>query len=246
MSFKNTMQKIRAHVWEYIKMSLAPLFMYFAMSFILALMAFGKTIKFSTSGVVWWAICFLVVLAYNGIIAYVQGGLGFEMLVSGNMRRSSEMSIDGGYKISRYKEVKEYRVWKGFAVGGILTIFPIIGAIVFGCNQALIDGVFTQQQTSTNPNFGWVFVTFLLLSGWSSVLFLLINSLGVGISYFFCLFFAVLPVIINGVMYIVGAYAKRRKTIKEQEIRDRLSQAQAEPKKINYGGLPGTKPKKRK
>lgn len=246
MNFKNKMQKIWAQIWELIKMSLAPAFMYLAMSFILVLLAFGETIKFSTAGVVWWAVCFLASLGYNGIIAYMQGNAGFEMLVSGNMRRMSEMSLEGGYKMSRYREAKEYRAWKGFVSGAFLTIFPMIGSIVFACNQSIIDAVFTQQQTASNPSFGWVFVIFLLLSGWSNILFLLINSLGFGVSYLYGLFFAVLPLIINGVLYILGAYGKRRKTLREQELRDRASQEQASPKKVNYGGLPGTKPKKRK
>lgn len=246
MSFKKGMQKFWAYTWELLKMSFAPLFMYVAMSLLLVLLAFGKSLKFSTTGVVWWVVSLCAVLAYNGLTAYIQGSSGFEMLVSGNMRRMSEMNMDGGFKMSRYREVKEYRAWKGFVVGGILAVFSIVGAIIFGCNQSLIDGVFAQQQSNTDTGFGWVFVIFLLLSGWSSVLFLLLNTLGFGISYFYCLFFALLPVLVSGFLYIAGAYGKRRKTLKEQELKDRESQAQSAPKKINYGGLPGTKPKKRR
>jgi hypothetical protein len=45
----------------------------------------------------------------------------------------------------------------------------------------------------------------------------------------------------------LGAYRKRNKKIREQIIADRMAQEEAKrEKKINYGGLPGTKPKKRK
>ena len=48
-------------------------------------------------------------------------------------------------------------------------------------------------------------------------------------------------------MYIVGAYGKRKKRLREQEIADKEAAREAnKEKKINYGGLPGTKPKKRK
>ena len=53
--------------------------------------------------------------------------------------------------------------------------------------------------------------------------------------------------ILELVMYILGAYGRRNKVIREQEIADKAAKAEAEKvKKINYGGLPGTKPKKRK
>ena len=58
---------------------------------------------------------------------------------------------------------------------------------------------------------------------------------------------ALLPLIVGGVFYVIGAYGKRAKAIKAQELADKASKEQVEkPKKINYGGLPGTKPKKRK
>ena len=45
----------------------------------------------------------------------------------------------------------------------------------------------------------------------------------------------------------MGAYSKRAKVAKEQALADRKSAEQmAKPKKINYGGLPGTKPNKKR
>ena len=52
---------------------------------------------------------------------------------------------------------------------------------------------------------------------------------------------------VSGGLYIAGAYGRRNKTLRQQEIAARAAEAeQSKPKKINYGGLPGTKPKKRK
>ena len=87
----------------------------------------------------------------------------------------------------------------------------------------------------------------LLLSGWSLLPFYYINLGGGSVSYYWSLFFALIPVIVTGVSYIIGAYGRRNKAIKAQELADRAAAAQEnKPKKINYGGLPGTKPKKRK
>ena len=77
--------------------------------------------------------------------------------------------------------------------------------------------------------------------------FYAMNQTGTSVSYFITCVFAVVPVVVSGVFYIIGAYARRRKTIRQQEIADKAAQAAAQKeKKIIYGGLPGTKPKKRK
>ena len=67
------------------------------------------------------------------------------------------------------------------------------------------------------------------------------------VSFYWSILLGILPVIVSGVFYIVGAYAARNKAVRKQEEADRASKAVLEkPKKINYGGLPGTKPKKKK
>ena len=54
-------------------------------------------------------------------------------------------------------------------------------------------------------------------------------------------------IVVSGALYIAGAYARRNKRLREQLIAERAAAAQENKvKKINYGGLPGTKPKKRK
>jgi hypothetical protein len=56
-----------------------------------------------------------------------------------------------------------------------------------------------------------------------------------------------IPTIVCGLCYIWGAYARRNKTWRAQELKRKAEEELAnKPKKINYGGLPGTKPKKRK
>lgn len=247
MTFKKAMKKFGRMTWTLVKMSFPSMFMYAALSLIVVMLTMGESLSFSGGKATWWAVCLAGAIAYNALMAYMQGSMGFEMLVSGNMKRMSMEDFEGGYRISSHKEAQEYRAWKGFVVGGILAILPIITGIVFGCNQSLIDSVFADGATQSNAGFGWTFLILLMLSGWSTTLFLLINTTGVTISYFVCIAFAVLPILINGFMYIAGAYGKRRKTLKAQELADRVAQEQSTTTpKINYGGLPGTKPRKRR
>ena len=66
-------------------------------------------------------------------------------------------------------------------------------------------------------------------------------------SYYLSCLFALIPIGVHGGFYIAGAYAKRNKAIRQQILADKAAEVEAnKPKKINYGGLPGTKPKKRK
>ena len=139
--------------------------------------------------------------------------------------------------MSSHKEAKEYRAWKGFTFGIIPSVLTIIAAIVFGVMQAEVDA----------NGFNAPTMIMTLLSGWSVLPFFAANANGASINYFITLSFAAVPVVVSGVAYIIGAYMRRSKTIRQQQIADQASKAAAtKEKKINYGGLPGTKPKKRK
>ena len=127
-------------------------------------------------------------------------------------------------------------------IGAYLALFPLITGLVFGFNQTAID----TGTTGDSLNMG--ILTGFLFSGWSILLPYYLNVTGTAsVNYFVTCACAVFPVIVSGLCYIWGAYARRNKTIKEQELKDRELQAEAQKeKKINYGGLPGTKPNKRK
>ena len=113
--------------------------------------------------------------------------------------------------------------------------------IIFGCNQTAID------EKSMGKGVAVLMIVFFLLSGWSILPFYYMNGSGIYVNYFASCLFALVPIAVTGGMYIAGAYGKRRKVIREQELADRAAAAEAQrEKKINYGGLPGTKPRKRK
>lgn len=242
------MKKFGRYLWELFKSSLPAMLMYFCAGMVLMMLTMkGETISYvwDNKKLAWTIVCVVVAAAYNGLIGFAQGGSSYEMLVSGNMKRMSASDFEGGYKISSHKEAKEYRPWKGFASGVFIALFPIVAGIVFGVNSAGIDATFNGQVGSTG--FGIMMIVFMLLSGWSVLPFFYLHGSGFTVSYYLSALFGLLPIVVSGVFYIIGAYAKRNKTLRAQEMADRASAAQeAKPKKINYGGLPGTKPKKRK
>lgn len=242
-TFKKVWKKFWVYVWELFKQSIPTLIMFCCASSVLMLLTMKEgEIKWDNTALTWTIVCGVAASAYAALIMWGYGGNQYEMLVSGNMKRISAMEYGGEYKISSHKEVKEYRAWKGFAIGAFAMIFTFIFGIVFGCCQARIDA----GKTS-----GFLAVVALLaffLSGWSILPFYYMNVAGgFSASYFLSLLFAVLPIAVSGAFYIIGAYSRRNKAIREQELADRAAAAEAaRPKKINYGGLPGTKPKKRK
>ncbi len=239
---KKTLKKYGRYVWELVKLSLPSTFMYACLGTALMLLTFkSETLKWTGSELAWTVVLILGGAAYNALMAWANGGSQYEMLVSGNVKRMSATEFEGGYKMSNHKEAKEYRVWKGFVFGAITSIITIVFGILFGCYQTQIDAKELE---------GGINVLLLLgffLTGWSLIPLYLMNAANITISYFLSCLFALIPIAVSGAFYIAGAYARRNKRLREQLIAERAAAAQENKvKKINYGGLPGTKPKKRK
>ena len=239
---KKKLKFIGRYVWEMVKGALPSTVMYMCAGMIMFMLICRKGVEpkdlaWTTANKLWTAVCIVAAAAYNFLIGWANGGNHYEMLVSGNIKRSTADVYGNAYKISSHKVAKEYRVWKGFVFGALTAIFTVVFGIIFGCQQAAID-----KQLTVTALIGF------LLSGWSLMPFYAMNATAnAGISYFLTCLLALIPIAVSGVSYIAGAYARRNKAIRAQELADKAAQAEAQKaKKINYGGLPGTKPKKRK
>lgn len=231
-------------VWECFKRSVTPFVMYFLAGLVMLMIQS----KYGFSAQMTWAvICALAALAYNGFLLWVNGGSHYEMLVSGNMKRRSAMQMGSDLNITSYKFEKEYRPWKGFVIGLFVSVLLIIGSIVFGCNQDKIITAMTDENVTVSKGLAIAELIFYCCAGWVLVPLASINAAGTYVSFFVGCAFALLPVAVSGGLYIAGAYGRRNKRLREQEIAAKAAEAEAnKPKKINYGGLPGTKPKKRR
>ncbi len=245
---KNVLKKFGGQIWELFKGSIPATLMYFCAG--AALMVFtmkgDNPYVWDQQKLIWTAICVVVAIAYNFLLAYGEGGQAYEMLVSGNMKRKSAIQYGEELRISVYKEAKEYRVWKGFAVGAFCGLFTVLAGIILGTNAERVNAVF-QKGGSWGSGFGAVVIITFIISGWSALPLFYLNGAGYTISYFVACAFSVLPILVTGFMYVVGAYGKRNKNLRKQALAEQSAVEKAnKPKKINYGGLPGTKPKKRK
>ncbi len=258
---KKTLKAIFGQIWELLKGSLPGMLMYACAGAVLVILTMrGEETQLVWSGgnIAWTVVCIVVATVYAGLMAYAHGGNGYDMLVTGNIKRLSGDDSEGGLKISKHKVSKEYRVWKGFAMGGFMMIIPIVAGLIFGANQTVIDEMLYNLMTGSEDSsgaglgLGVVMVIFMFLSGWTILPIFIPNAAivvagGTPISYYLSMLFALIPLVAVGVMYIVGAYAKRAKTLREQLIAEKAAEEEAnKEKKINYGALPGTKPKKRK
>lgn len=239
------------NVWQTLKSSFIVLLMYFGVSSVVFMTTFKGTLTDGLTGTraAWVFGGAAVAFAYQAVMMFATGGQGYEMLVSGNMKRRSAQAMGSTMKISSHKEEKEFRYWKGFASSWSIVLFVLVTGLVFGANQTEIDKIMASgdEKEVMSIGLGVVVLILMLLSGWSVLPFFYLNLGGVYVSYYWSILVAVLPVIVGGVFYIIGAYAERNKAIRKQEEADRASKAVLEkPKKINYGGLPGTKPNKKK
>ena len=248
MNFKKTMKKIGRQAWELFKASIPSAIMYACAGTVLLMLTMKQDdMAWNGTKLTWSLVCIIVAMAYDALVTYAQGGNAYEMLVSGNMKRVSSVEFDGGYKISSHKEAKEYRDWKGFAIGGFISLYALITALIFGCNQTAIDSALAGNTSVIGKGLAVLIIICFLFSGWSILPFYFMNASVMSVSYFLSALLALAPIVVTGAFYILGAYGGRAKAMKAQELADRASKAEAQKeKKINYGGLPGTKPRKRK
>ena len=233
----NRVKRFFGYVWQMVKEALPATFMYICAGTILTLLVFRKEkALWEGSNITWTFVCILAAAGYNALISWAHGGTHYEMLVSGNVKRSTADMYGMEYKISSHKEAKEYRVWKGFVIGGISALLPLLAGLAYGIS-------FAPSTKTLNPGA----LVGLLCSGWSIIPLYCMNQSGAGISYFVSMLFALIPILVSGGFYIAGAYARRNKAVRQQMLADKAAEAEANKvKKINYGGLPGTKPNKKR
>lgn len=240
---KKFMKMLGAYLWQFFKSSFPVSMMYFCAGTILMMLGMKNNadMVWNNKVLLWTIVCSAAGVVYNALAMWGIGGGHYEMLVTGNVKRMSVSEIEGGYKMSRHKLVQEYRPWKGFVIGAYCGFFMIFFGLLFGFNQAKVN--------VENPSrfIGSMLLISFLLTGCSILPLYALNQSGVYVSYFWSCAFAIIPIVVSGAFYIIGAYSKRNKRVREQLIADKMAEKEAQKeKKINYGGLPGTKPKKRK
>ena len=239
---KSRLKAIGRQAWSLFKSGMPSMLMWFCAGAVLMMLTLKEeALAWDGNKLTWTLVCVLVASAYGLFIAYAQGGESYEMLVTGNVNRRALDESGVAYKMSKYRYEKEYRVWKGFATGAYTALFTLISVLVVACNQTEILGGTVSKGTSI------AFFICVLIGGWVILPIYYLNMSGLTVSFFVGLPFALLPCLFAGGMYIAGAYARRAKRLKAEEVERRVrEEKENREKKINYGALPGTKPRKRK
>lgn len=156
--------------------------------------------------VVLGSLCIALGIFFNAHLAFHSGKLHYDFYISGDIiRRNRLFGIESG---GDHRAEKEYRPWKGFLIG----FYVGLPVVVFG-TLAAIPATWT-----------WAEIVLDMFAAWAILPVQWIRELsypGAGewayppVSGGYSLLFILLPVIVTGIFYIVGAMRERRE--KEEE-----------------------------
>ncbi len=242
-TFQKKVKTVWSYIWEFWKGSMLPAVTYGCASMVLMMLVMKNmergSYEWTSKKTTWTVVCILGAAAYQALYAWATGGRHYEMLVSGNVRRNAVDAYGNEYKMNSHKLAQEYRPWKGFVSGAFVSVLPVVLAVAFGLNADKINA----------DKLGGLLLFTCIFSGWTLIPFYCLNFAGTAVSYYLSIFLALIPVLVQGGMYIAGAYSKRNKAVRLQMLEDKAAAAEearrANPK-INYGGIAGTKPRKRR
>ncbi len=206
-----------------------PFLMYLFMSLLLLS---AQVIPYAWLSVPLGVVCILGGAAYNAHLCYQYGKLHFGELVAGeNARRREAEGIDVGID---HRVEREYSAWKGFYIGFLIGV-PVI---LFGC---LAGAFFDMLNASGGENvwgLGQLFgaysaLALVMFTTWAIMPVLWLRNYVpamAGLSLYWSLVMIVLPIVVSGVFYIVGAYSERRARNAEADRERRLEEARERAK----------------
>ncbi len=183
---------------ECLRRSVSVFLMYMFMSMImLATQAFSKE-GTTVIEIVLGVLCILGGMFFNGHLCYHCGSDHYDAYLSGCLHRKNALfGIPSG---GNHRVEREYRVWKGFLIGFYVGLVVMI--------LGTIAGVF---QGTKNVGYAIMFLT--MFAGWAIIpVGWVINLVNPNFSYFWSLAFILIPILVSGIFYIVGAMCEKKKT----------------------------------
>ena len=186
-----------------------PYIMYVFMSMLLL-----ATQEIGAEGLVWLRItlgtlCILIAAAFNAHLAYTAGIAHYDAFLTGNIhRRNIEQGIASG---GDHHTEREYAPWKGFYIGFLVGVpvllFAGLACIPGAMNEELAIGRFMLIMFA---GFAIVPVSWVFEG--------LYGGMSTG-AYAWSMLFVLLPIIVTGVFYIIGAHVekKRKQVIEERQ-----------------------------
>lgn len=244
---KQKIQWVLKNIWTLFKSGMPSLIIYSCAGSILMMLTMTEnaTMVWDNKKLLWTVLAWVLAIGYNVAASYSQGIVGYDMLAAGNMQRHAE-DRGAALKISKHDELQEYRPWKGFVIGAFSCILILVFGLIFGKNTEVINSVFDKAST-TAEKIGTTVLLGFMLSGLTLLPTFYLNGAEIYINYYVTIVAILVPILVSGVAYIAGAYGKRNKVLRAQDKqRAELEAKQNKQAKVNYGALPGTKPKKHK
>lgn len=179
-----------------------PYLMYFFMSLI---MLAAQAIDNIYAKVIIGILCILAGAFFNGHLMYNCGALHYSNFVSGEIRRRNELfgiaSEGSGHRVET-----EYRPWKGFYIGFLVGIPVIILGALSGRFYDSMGGNFAQ-------------LALIMFAGWAIIPITWFGartneageSIGLKVSPYWSIVMIVLPILVSGIFYIIGALREKRR-----------------------------------
>ena len=197
-----------------------PYIMYLFMSMLLL-----ATQAISSESLTWLKIllgtvCILIGALFNGHLAYNTGIMHYDALLTGNIHRKNiEQGIASG---GDHRPEREYAPWKGFYIGFLVGV-PVIIVAGLACIPGAINEAMAVGQFLLLMFGGFAIVPV----SWAYRGFE--GGVPAG-AYAWSLLMVLLPIIVTGVFYIVGAKVEKHKKQVIEERQEAIQNAKNAPK----------------
>lgn len=197
---------------ECFQRSVTPYVMYLFMSLLLLS---AQVIPLTELRLILSFVCIVIGAAYNAHLAYNYGATHFDSYMAGCLHRQNRaFGIPSG---GDHREEKEYRPWKGFLIG----LFTSLPVLFFG----FLAGAAPQAK-------GIIYVLYVLFAGCAIIpVGWLHEFLGIDVSGYFSMLGAIVPILVTGIFYIIGAKKQERKKAEMAERMENVRNAGKNKKK---------------
>lgn len=202
--------KIQKECW---RRMVTPFVMYLFMSILLLASQTLISEKLEWLRITLGIVCILGGAFFNGHLCYHFGKMHYDAYLTGCIHRNN--AVFGIQSGNDHHVECEYRVWKGFYIGFLIGVPVIILGAIAGSTNAMAGN--------------WGAALLIMLAGWAIVP---LSWLGVtGPRFAFSILFIILPVLVSGVFYILGAMKEKKIKEREAERSERVKKAGEDARK---------------
>ena len=186
-----------------------PYLMYLFMSLLLLALQAIVPDESTTLEMVLGSICIAFGAFFNAHLLYHTGILHYDNYLTGNIhRRNARLGIQSG---GDHRPEREFRPWKGFYIG-LLVGVPVI-----------ILGILAHYF------YVYASVFFAMFAGWAIIPITWFGpgegGVGMKLDPLWSLIFVLLPVLVSGIAYLVGAFVERGRKLREEEREEAIRSA---------------------